>query len=279
MPKPPDFLTKVNFIIDYFANPCDAPLIVYAETFLPAIGNTILTLLDFGFDDIVRGALRPRGLRSAPHGRIGAKAGRRGVEIPEVGELIGKQIPGAEIAKGRVITDGAKKLWILDGLAQRALYNLMLVDVTVDFFYNWHSAIIREACGDRIGFGSAYRKTLNNNGFFFLGGFHPVPTPIIVYQRGTATISESGGASNNGRPFKSTLAISVRTLDGSPFNLTIIAKKGNFIIGSAQGSAHTPGQHVEIVMSNTSNTGHGIQYFGFNDKLTWGQADLQVTGY
>ena len=59
-PRPPSFIDKVNGIVKFIQNPCIAPWVVYVELAAPAAGKAVLTLLDFGFDDVVRGALRPK---------------------------------------------------------------------------------------------------------------------------------------------------------------------------------------------------------------------------
>lgn len=137
----PNFIDKVNGITRLITNPCDAPWIVYAETALPFLGEGLLVLLSFGWDDILRGYARPKGLRGPGHGRRkpGARPRRRG--IPELGNLIGKMIPGqSEFAK-RPVSQGIKHLWIIDGVIQRLLWWWLVIDVVSDVLYQWSTAL------------------------------------------------------------------------------------------------------------------------------------------
>lgn len=155
MPKPPGFVDKFNFVIDFFQNPCDAPFMLYVETAHKAAGKAVLSLLSFGMDDIARGFFRPKGLRSGRHGRKRNQPGRRRRgnkrigSFPELGEEIGKRIPGAAKA-GEPVEDVQKFLWRIDGGLQRGMYYWMIADVTNDFFYNWASAI-QDASPQRCG--------------------------------------------------------------------------------------------------------------------------------
>lgn len=144
MARQPSWLQKVNFIRKWISNPCDTPYAIYAETAIKPAGDLLLALIGFGLDDVVRGFFRPRGLRSRRHGRKGRKGSRPKELIPEVGEIIGKNIPGAEDVNARKVTDGVKTLWIVDGLLQRALYFWMMLSLPVDFGYDWISGIVRD---------------------------------------------------------------------------------------------------------------------------------------
>lgn len=143
----PEFVTrrtkKWNRVSKFMANPCDAPTMAYVETFFPAAGKAVITLLSFGLDDVARGFFRPKGLY--PKGCLGRNKRRRGaIGIPEVGEEIGKRIPGAETVKSRQYGGLEKNLWLLDGLAQRVLFWFMVIDVITDFSYDWTSGIYKK---------------------------------------------------------------------------------------------------------------------------------------
>lgn len=200
-PKPPGFIDKVNGIINFAQNPCNAPWYLYAETALPAAGKAVLTLLDFGFDDVVRGALRPRGLRSHGHTRGRKRGGGGSRGIPEIGELIGSQIPGAETAKGRQVSQGVRHLWIVDGVIQRLLWYWLVVDVTVDFFYNWSSAIMQTEFCSKIGSGSAAANTGFEGEFLAVANaWTGVVANNVIYETGQAT-ARNGAHQNGGKPF------------------------------------------------------------------------------
>lgn len=157
MPRPPDWFARealkflpvpdftrvrsINAVIRLIDNPCNEPYLVYWELALPALGEAWIVLLQFGFDDILRGMLRPKGLykRKGRHG--GAAGGLLGKLIPEIGEEIGKRFPGAQKAKAREVTQGVKHWWIIDGVLQRLLFWFMIIDVVAEFLVAWESAI------------------------------------------------------------------------------------------------------------------------------------------
>lgn len=138
----PSWIDKFNFITFYLFNHCDIDLRIYFETAWDATGNLSWTLLSFGMDDVARGLFRPRGLRTQRHGRRGRK-GRPREAIPEIGEMIGRNMDADEVLPSRRIDSGLRHMWTWDGLGQRLLYYMMLIDVVEDFWIDWNTAIIR----------------------------------------------------------------------------------------------------------------------------------------
>lgn len=138
--RPPSYLDKVNTIIDFVEHPCQAPWQVYVELALIPAGKAILQLVEPSLLDIVRAYFRPKGLRKGRHGRHGRRRGRRG-GIPDTSELIGHHLPGYNATSMRHVSDGVKFLWLVDGVIQRVFWYWLIADVTLDFFYNWTSAI------------------------------------------------------------------------------------------------------------------------------------------
>lgn len=141
MPKPPTHIDRINGIVDFWMDPCEAPFTVYAQTALPPLGRFVLELMTFGLGDIVRGFLRPKGLRSARHGRRGKRGGKGG-GIPEVGNMIGARLYQTSgqpntLSYGK----GEYAFWVADGNFQRALYWVMIIDLVTDFLYGWASLL------------------------------------------------------------------------------------------------------------------------------------------
>jgi hypothetical protein len=133
---------KWNRVVDFAANPCDAPLAVYFQSFRPAAGKALITLLTFGLDDVARGYFRPKGVY--PRGCLGRrKRGRTSVYLPELGEEIGKRLPAADAVKSRSFGTIEKNLWLLDGVSQRVLFWIMVADIVTDFTYDWASGIYK----------------------------------------------------------------------------------------------------------------------------------------
>lgn len=144
MPRPPgdpSALEKVNYVIDSWASPCEAPWYIYVETLWPAALEAFIVLITFGWDDVLRGFWRPRGLGHRTGKRKGKFKGRRLPRFPELGDLIGKNLPGADQVKGRKWGTGGKALWRIDTLLQRGMFWWLVADVTVDFAYNWTSLL------------------------------------------------------------------------------------------------------------------------------------------
>jgi hypothetical protein len=208
MPQQPDFINKVNAVIKYFQNPCDAPWAIYFETALPALGEAILTILDFGFDDVVRGAVRPKGLRSGRHTRRGRRGGGLGKAIPEIGEMLGAMVPGSKAARDRKVSQGVKNLWLLDGVIQRVLWYWLVADVTATFAFNWTSAIQESRFCQNQGVGAALATVPPGGVCFAVGNFWTsVQTSQVEYATGGAT-SRNGGHQNGGKPFNCSSALS-----------------------------------------------------------------------
>lgn len=143
-----------NSVVDYFESDCHPDWHVYVETLFPALGQAVLVLLSFGLDDVLRGYFRPAGgrgfgglSRASRRYRSPSKLQRsRGIlkgGIPELGELTGRRLPGAQIVQARRVGTAEKFLWKVDGLAQRGLWYWMIADVLDDFTVNWTSALMR----------------------------------------------------------------------------------------------------------------------------------------
>lgn len=153
MPRPqPGLIDKVNYIVRFIEDPCDAPWVVYLETAIPPAGRLLLSWFSFGLDDLIRGYFRPKGLRSGRHGRGGRRGGKPRTRLgrfiaripglgDDVGNFIGKRLPGAKAARGRQVSDGVKHLWIIDNRLQQLLLWWLIVDLVTTFLYEWASAL------------------------------------------------------------------------------------------------------------------------------------------
>lgn len=140
------FLTQpfenVNSVIRFFDDPCvSAPWVVYFETALPALGKAALIFLDFGLDDVVRGYARPRGIRGFAHLPRRKRGRARRFDIPELEEMVGRRLPGAKVVRSRVVSNGVKFLWFVDGIIQRGLWYWLVIEFLTDFLYKWTSLI------------------------------------------------------------------------------------------------------------------------------------------
>jgi len=143
---------RVNTVVDVLQWQCQGTLLLYVRTALPALGQLVLGLLEFDWDDVARGAIRPYG----PSGRRSLVAGARKpkwkIEIPELGEEIGKRLPGVRLIKANRYWRWTRALWLVDVLIQRALYYFLIIDLVSEFLYNWSVGILRapEECGSAL---------------------------------------------------------------------------------------------------------------------------------
>lgn len=142
IPFRPNYLQAVNYVIDVWAQPCEAPWYIYAETMWPAALDALITLATFGWDDVFRGYVRPKSLR-ARRGKKGRGFRVRGVPIrfPELGELIGRKLPGQNKMATTKYATPTKSLWRIDGVLQRGMFYWLLADIAVDFAFDWSSAL------------------------------------------------------------------------------------------------------------------------------------------
>lgn len=232
-----------NTVIDYLESDCHPDWHVYAETLFPALGQATLVLLSFGLDDVLRGYLRPGGGRgfgglgrASRRGRRSTKATRaKGLlkkGIPEVGELLGKHLPGAQLIAARRTSAAERFLWRVDGLAQRGLWYWMIADILDDFTVNWTTGLYQSVDCRGIEVGGMERHAQNTSSPGI--GFRALPLTEDVDEWGvvnstTTTVSAPPGyqgalvytvISNNGsglwRPMVVDLGAVYREVRGGP---------------------------------------------------------------
>ncbi len=201
MPRPPidpDSFDKVNFVIDSWTTGCDAPWYIYIETMKPALLAAFITLITFGWDDVLRGYLRPRGLHPRRTGKRKGKWSRRVPRFPEIGEMIGSTIPGAEEVKGKRWSTPLKTLWRIDSAMQAIFFFWLVVDVAEEFAFAWTSLLYEsywcrpdppgKFSVQTIGYGVTWRNGWKLAGFGTVDYQHP--PPIWFFNHGeTATVS------------------------------------------------------------------------------------------
>lgn len=144
---PQQFERRVNGILKLTEFTClagdDPPWLIVAEAAAPAAGDFVIALLDFGWDDVLRGFMRPAGIASRSIFRKGRNKKKGfGIEIPEIGELIGEHLPGAKIVKSSRAMEALRFLWWIDGVVQRGLWYWMMLDLTTEFFYDFATNIM-----------------------------------------------------------------------------------------------------------------------------------------
>ena len=194
IPLDPDELDKVNYIIAAWSRPCEAPWYMYVEAFKPAALAAFITLITFGWDDVARGYFRPRGLNMRRTGKRKGKWRRRIPRFPELGELIGENIPGADEQKGKQWNAAGKALWRIDTVLQQGLFWWLVADVTLDFAFDFTSVLYDSYwCRDQdLGRFSARKTNIGTApaGFGFRASTNVMdyihPPPTWTHAQGTA---------------------------------------------------------------------------------------------
>lgn len=254
MPKPPGIIDKINYVIKYVENPCDAPWTIYFETIGPALGEAIIALLSFGMGDVFRGYFRPRNLRSFRHGRKGKKGRFRGKGIPEIGNALGKKLPGATVASGLSFHQGVKNIWLIDLGLQRVLWWWLVADITVDFFYHWTSLINQsEFCSRQNAVGMAH----SGSGGAFLGllQWTAILLPTQLWSRGAVSWNVSTGSIPAGK-YQLALGLTVKNTGTGPevFEIGIFFDPlGNNPIAKSGPQTIAVGEEMEFVASTEFN--------------------------
>lgn len=144
---PYDYFDRLNTIIDYFEWTCTEDWTIFVHVFLPAAGELVLGLLSFDWDDVARGFLRPYGAVGRKTLVASPELAKWEFEVPELGEEIGKRIPGAKFIKANRWWGKTRFLWQIDAFVQRGLYYWLLVDLVSEFLYNYSTGVLRsEVC-------------------------------------------------------------------------------------------------------------------------------------
>lgn len=144
MPPPPvrhDSFDKINFVIDAWTTGCDAPWYIYIETMRPALLTAFITLITFGWDDVLRGFFRPKGLYKRRTGKRKGKFGVRRLHWPEFGNMLGKNLGGMTGVQGARWNSLGKTLWRIDGAMEMVRFYWLVAAIAEDFVFDWTSLL------------------------------------------------------------------------------------------------------------------------------------------
>lgn len=262
-----------NAVIDFVEYGCYPTWTVWLETLWPALGDVVLQLLDFGPGDVIRGYFRPnstrgyggliRGSRKKKPNKPSKTTGlARRVAVPEVGNEVGRKLPGSRMIRGRKVTGFETRIWQIDGVGQRLLWWWLVADVTNDFVVSWTTAIMEsEACRrDNIGYVSAKKTSTqlgtNDTWHALLGWDEVTADPPSIWNNGQLVIPAG---------VKAYVTYQLEVVSGipqkpNPFRIQVGATPGGS--GPATPSVIDP----DDVMSSPVLTGviHGPQTVTFN---------------
>lgn len=148
----------INAVTNFTEYGCYPHWTVWVDTLWKPAGKAILQLIGFGWGDVLRGYFRPTNIRGiggrtrvptrGKKNKPGKKGGGRRIpRPPEIGNEIGKALPGSKFFQGRKVTGWERIVWVIDSQIQRIFWYWLVADVTEDFITNWTTAIMEsEAC-------------------------------------------------------------------------------------------------------------------------------------
>lgn len=157
-------LDKINYVVEFAMDMCDAPIQVYIRTLWPALLEALITWYALDLTQIFTAWARPhsalRGRRGGGHGKAKPKPtgpdrgpghGKGGKRTwlkrwtAYIGfdpwDWLGRNLPFAEANAGRAVSPGVVTMWTIYDLGQRIMFWVMVYEVTEQFFYKWASGI------------------------------------------------------------------------------------------------------------------------------------------
>ncbi len=263
MAKNPDLVDKVNGIVKFLEDPCDAPWLVYLELAKEPLGRVVIALLSFGLDDVIRGYFRPKGLRSGRHGRRRRRPpprfgafGRALRRIPglgdDVGDMLGKRLPGGERVRGRQVNQGVKFLWKVDGVLQRVLWWWLVIDLTATFFYEWTSLIQKSEFCQKTEPESMLAEG-TGGGAAAIAKWEPLFAPTIVREAPNVFWNNTSGTVGDGL-WTVVIGYDCLSLAADPATMRVRVRGfgvGAEVFGESDPAPFDPGEETQLVMAAT----------------------------
>lgn len=190
-------IRQLNFLKEFWFDPCDAPLTVYARAFFPAFLVLLITWFTPDLSNILFNATKPTKAlakrRSGRKGKQGSKAFRPGSKWSRLNpfafdqdEFLGKKIGATTNFNTRIIGGLEWRLWLVFGLLERINYQIFVINAVTDFFFNWMSIAEKSVfCMAQ----RAYILVREQTGgiLLSLGGWNGVYCFTILKQRGIAS--------------------------------------------------------------------------------------------
>lgn len=146
---------KINYILNFMFDMCDAPYSVYVRTLWPALLEAIITYYDLDPIQIFTKWAKPptvyKDARGGKHGKgnrrtRGSRTYRRywrSFSGFDPNNSIGGMFPPRDGFFPYSGTPGVHTLWHLYDVEQRVMYWIMIYEVTEQFFYKWSSGVAR----------------------------------------------------------------------------------------------------------------------------------------
>lgn len=151
---------QYNAIVDFWADPCEAPFYVYIQLLLPILGSAVLFLLTPSTDEIIETFVEPKGYgscfrdrrqkRGNKHKTVTPRTGKKfKLAFPDPDEFIASRLPGRQFFADRRIGTNEAWLWKVFNQYEKRAIQLLLLDMVGSTVYAWHSALLNtEWCMD-----------------------------------------------------------------------------------------------------------------------------------
>lgn len=279
---------KLNYIIDYVFDMCDAPFSVYMRFLWPALIEAFIAYYALDMVQIFTRYVKPpgiyKGFRGAGHGQ-GKKKKRKprtwrrywqAWSSFDPSDEIGKHLPGSGWETPRPISPGVRTLWQLYDIQQRVAYWMMVYEISEEFFYTWFSGVAKSSYCQ-----AQYRPIAVGNGFEDGNLAVAEKTPIVVEEiikarHGASIIGNVARAPGRG----SSCSFSARMKDPgiipppSGMKLLLIHSTGIQIASGDFGGAGS----VQAVSGGTTAEGYWACYTAGPSNFIIDQVSVTVLG-
>lgn len=146
-------LVNINIIVDFFLDPCDAPISAYLETLFPAVMDMLVDMFAFDVSEYQQqrpfSSLKPKEGKGKSKVRRGRKGGGRNrwnrifnAVSSDPGEVLGKRMARHFGGSRRLATGGTSHLWLLGGAVQRGAFWVWFASRLTKLFYDWYMGLI-----------------------------------------------------------------------------------------------------------------------------------------
>lgn len=220
-PPTPNWFNKVNFIVGYWTQGCDLPLQVYIQFAQKPTNAAALMLITPDWKVLTRKLFRPKGLRSARHGRKGSRSGKKGGFIPDVDDIVFEEVFGEAISFGTPFGSETLLLFEIADEFLQVAWQFAVVDALTDIGYDTLLGIITCDKGYCPQIGRMFRFDNNQTILNTHGGFAQFPVSQLEWINHMS--SPNGyevGVVENSR-YMATLAVRGEVLTPEPVDVTI----------------------------------------------------------
>lgn len=277
---------KWNYIISMWQSPCKAPTRVYVEALKKSSLILAINLACFDFSDAIRWVFNPgrlpgargisgaRGIGASRGG--GRRKGRKGGKPKKIGRRRNRRLTNffdfegphnqeLDNLRGRKVSAGVRSMWELDGVIQRYLYWLLIMEEGTNFFYNFTTLVWKSPhCGRKPGTGYASGGR-DGAGLTPLFGWVDIPA-FVQYKEGDIFYEGGGVACGEAQGLHVVASVAGgKVLSGSPQIEIRIVSAGGIISQSDPAGSH--GGSMDDCITNGYWHGNGCL-----------QAQWRVTG-